>query len=61
MGKTLPHGAGINSVTGIAPRHRAKGKPAFGLSLIVAVTHANPVQYNIFKQSLSLQTLQAPP
>jgi hypothetical protein len=52
MGKTLPHGTGVNSVTGIAARHRAQGKPAFGLSLIVAVTHANPVQYNIFKQSL---------
>jgi len=27
-------------VTGIITRHRAEGKPAFGLSLIVTVTHA---------------------
>ena len=40
MREALPHGSGIDGMTRIAARGRAQGKPAFGFSLVVAVTHA---------------------
>jgi hypothetical protein len=40
MRKALPHGSGIDGMSRIATRGRAQGKPAFGFSLVVAVTHA---------------------
>ena len=40
MREALPHGSGIDGMSRIATRCRAQGKPAFGFSLVVAVTHA---------------------
>jgi hypothetical protein len=40
MRKTLPYRSGIDSMPRIAARDWAQREPAFGFSLVVAVTHA---------------------